>query len=53
MVCTRSMAVTLRKNALSQKTIDSSLLRYDSVTNEVSPKRILLRYIKLIFLSAF
>lgn len=35
MVCTRSLAVTVKKNTTSQKAIDNTLLRFDSVTNEV------------------
>lgn len=34
MVCTRSLAVYLKKSTITQKTIDNTLLRYDSVTNE-------------------
>jgi DNA repair protein RAD50 len=34
MICTRSLAVSLKKNTVSQKAIDNSLLRYDSVTGE-------------------
>lgn len=36
MVCSRSVAVTLKKNSISQRTIDNSLMRYDAVTGEVS-----------------
>lgn len=35
MVCTRSLAVSLKKNAVSQKAIDNSLLRYDNNSGEV------------------
>ncbi|KAG1472956.1 hypothetical protein G6F56_001237 [Rhizopus delemar] len=34
MVCSRSVAVTLKKNSISQRTIDNSLMRYDAVTGE-------------------
>lgn len=37
MICSRSMAVSVKKGGgLTQKTIDSSLLRFDPITHEVN-----------------
>lgn len=47
MICTRSLAVTLKKAGISQRAIDSSLLRFDPVTQQVKISSIYLLFISV------